>query len=316
MKPPTGALAAGLFVVILLCVVGAGGVRGPAPARAQADTEATRLLALLTQQYGEEDWQAFTETFGTLQRDHPDAVSGGLWFRQGTAQLNLRHHEAALTAFDRAKQAGFSAAFVALSVASTHAEAGDTAGSLAALASAADAGFNNLMILDSNPRLQPLHGDPRYLAVRERMQQSHPCSRPECRQFDFWVGEWNVHGPNGSKAGTNRIEPILNRCALQENWTNAAGSGGRSLNYFHPGRKKWVQVWVDAQGGVIEIEGEYRDGAMHFRGRNTAADGSWEPCRASWTLLEDGRVRQFWEQSRDGGDTWYTWFDGIYSRQP
>jgi hypothetical protein len=180
---------------------------------------------------------------------------------------------------------------------------------------AVDAGFNNVMILDSNPRLQPLHADARYQQVRDRMEKAHPCSRPECRQFDFWVGEWDVHGPNGGKAGTNNIQPILNRCALQETWLGAGGSGGQSFNFYHPGKQKWVQIWIDGFGGVIEIEGEFKDGAMRFTGRNTTANGSSELCRASWTLLEDGRVRQFWEQSRDAGATWYTWFDGYYSRQ-
>jgi hypothetical protein len=298
-----------LRVATLVALLAAGAVR------AQDGEPVEELQAQLEQQVDAGDWRAFTQTFATLQHEHPEAVSGGLWLRQGTALLNLKRYDAALAAFEQAEQAGFDAAWVALRVASTQAEAGRAALAIDALERAADAGFANLMILDSNPRLQPLHGDARYRAVRDRMQRQHPCSRPECRQFDFWVGEWDVHGPNGRKAGTNRIEPILNRCALQENWTGASGSGGRSVNFFHPGRRKWVQVWVNAQGGVIEIEGEYRDGAMHFTGENTAADGSVELCRASWTLLEDGRVRQFWEQSRDGGETWYTWFDGYYTRR-
>ena len=54
---------------------------------------------------------------------------------------------------------------------------------------------------------------------------------------------------------------------------------------------------------------------MRFTGRNTTVDGTYEPCRASWTLLDDGRVRQFWEQSKDEGETWYIWFDGYYTRR-
>jgi hypothetical protein len=32
-----------------------------------------------------------------------------------------------------------------------------------------------------------------------------PCSAPEHRQFDFWLGEWQVTGPSGKVAGTNSI---------------------------------------------------------------------------------------------------------------
>ena len=35
-----------------------------------------------------------------------------------------------------------------------------------------------------------------------------PCSTAEHRQFDFWVGDWVVHNPQGQQVGTNRIEKI------------------------------------------------------------------------------------------------------------
>jgi hypothetical protein len=38
--------------------------------------------------------------------------------------------------------------------------------------------------------------------------------------------------------------------------------------------------------------------------------------RISWTRLEDGRVRQLWEATTDGGKTWTIAFDGLYKRRP
>ena len=49
-----------------------------------------------------------------------------------------------------------------------------------------------------------------------------PCA-PEARQFDFWVGEWNVTTAEGQQAGTNSIRLILDDCVLQETWAGAAG---------------------------------------------------------------------------------------------
>jgi hypothetical protein len=43
--------------------------------------------------------------------------------------------------------------------------------------------------------------------------------------------------------------------------------------------------------------------------------GATAPFRGLWTLLPDGRVRQFFEQSNDDGKTWVTWFDGYYTRK-
>jgi hypothetical protein len=36
--------------------------------------------------------------------------------------------------------------------------------------------------------------------------------------------------------------------------------------------------------------------------------------RIAWTPLPDGRVRQLWEASNDGGKAWATVFDGYYSK--
>ncbi|NIP57355.1 MAG: hypothetical protein GWM92_04115, partial [Gemmatimonadetes bacterium] len=42
-------------------------------------------------------------------------------------------------------------------------------------------------------------------------------------RLDFWVGEWDVR-VDGRSVGSNRIEKILNGCALLEHW-RAAGGG-------------------------------------------------------------------------------------------
>ncbi len=148
----------------------------------------------------------------------------------------------------------------------------------------------------------------------EEERATPPCELDERhREFDFWIGHWEVKGPQGRIAGTNRIEKGLNGCLLIENWTSSQGGGGKSVNYFDPGTESWKQDWIDATGGVIHYEGEFRDGAMRFEGVNYNKDGSSEPSRMVFTPLEDGTVRQFIEQSSDGGESWYVWFDAIYS---
>ncbi|MDH3459056.1 MAG: hypothetical protein OER90_19620, partial [Gemmatimonadota bacterium] len=58
-------------------------------------------------------------------------------------------------------------------------------------------------------------------AQQGEQQQAGPCSAPEYRQFDFWLGTWNVETKDGKTAGTNHITQILNGCALREEWTGA-----------------------------------------------------------------------------------------------
>ena len=45
--------------------------------------------------------------------------------------------------------------------------------------------------------------------------------------LDFWLGDWSVTTPDGKHAGDNRIEAILDGCALSESWTGAGGGRGR-----------------------------------------------------------------------------------------
>jgi hypothetical protein len=45
------------------------------------------------------------------------------------------------------------------------------------------------------------------------------------------------------------------------------------------------------------------------------APGHTARQRVTWTPQPDGRVRQLWESSSDGGRTWTVVFDGLYARQ-
>ena len=140
-----------------------------------------------------------------------------------------------------------------------------------------------------------------------------PCDAPEHRQFDFWVGHWQVHAPNGKVAGTNRIERLLGGCVLQENWIGAGGGTGTSLNFYDRASGEWNQVWVDGRGGVLRLTGGLRDGAMVMTGTVPGAKGGTVQQRITWTPLPGGAVRQYWETSTDG-QQWQASFDGTYTR--
>jgi len=142
-----------------------------------------------------------------------------------------------------------------------------------------------------------------------------PCTAPEHRQFDFWLGSWEVRDPQGKVVGSNRISSILNGCVLLEEWTAAGGSAGKSFNAWDARRGVWHQTWVDDQGGLLRIEGGLDgDGAMVLGSTGKGPDGKAIRQRITWTPLEDGRVRQHWETSQDDGTSWTTVFDGFYAR--
>jgi hypothetical protein len=141
------------------------------------------------------------------------------------------------------------------------------------------------------------------------------CTAPEHRQFDFWVGEWQVTLPNGQVAGTNRIESIDGGCTLLENWTGARGMTGHSLNFYEPAKKQWRQLWRDGAGNTLELSGALVDSAMVMGGEVADSTGAITRHRITWSKLVDGRVRQHWQTSADDGKTWNDAFVGFYARR-
>lgn len=143
------------------------------------------------------------------------------------------------------------------------------------------------------------------------------CDSQEYRQFDFWIGDWNVTS-DGQAAGTNSIHPVLNDCALQENWQGAGEGGisGSSFNSYDQATGRWHQTWVDSSGTLLLLDGGLVDGVMVMSGKRPARDGNGMTLhRISWTPNPDGTVRQLWEVSRDDGSSWTTLFNGLYTRQ-
>jgi hypothetical protein len=144
-----------------------------------------------------------------------------------------------------------------------------------------------------------------------------PCTAPEYRQFDFWLGDWGVANADGRVVGANRIESLEGGCVMQEHWSAVRGGTGTSLSAWDSERQRWHQTWVDSGGGVALFDGAFVEGKMVMTGDTIdRAHGQTLRNRISWIPLADGRVRQWWEQSSDRGATWKTVFDGYYARKP
>ena len=143
-----------------------------------------------------------------------------------------------------------------------------------------------------------------------------PCAAAEHRQFDFWLGEWEVRTPDGKLAGTSHVDLELDGCVLHENWTSARGAyAGQSFNIYRPDLKQWHQSWVDTGGQLLLLDGDFRNGRMTLVGETRGTDGPVVRQRITWEARPDGRVRQHWEQSQDG-TSWTTAFDGLYAKKP
>lgn len=240
------------------------------------------------------------------------------WFAAAQAAREAGDLERAHEALERAAAEGFVPARVSFERARLLAAGGDRGQAIAILEGMAENGFTGVAFITGDPILSTLAGDERFdRLVAELTALAYPCENNEAfRAFDFWVGDWVVHGPDGALQGTNTIRPAERGCVLLENWTSASGGTGMSINYFDQSTGEWAQVWHAEGGSQIHIRGGMGDegmrlvGQIHYVGTNTTA-----PFRGLWTPLEDGRVRQYFEQSSDDGETWTPWFEGFYTRK-
>lgn len=140
------------------------------------------------------------------------------------------------------------------------------------------------------------------------------CNATEHRQFDFWIGSWNVVA-NRKSVGKNQIDADLAHCALFESWTGSSGFRGRSVNFYDRARKRWHQTWIDYMGGVLHLDGGLVGTSMVMEGDSpTETPSTARHDRITWTPNEDGTVRQHWEQRTGTNAEWNTVFDGVYRR--
>ncbi len=149
-----------------------------------------------------------------------------------------------------------------------------------------------------------------------------PCSSPEFRQLDFWVGQWEAFGPKGIKAGDSKISIIIDSCVILEEWTSAAVQqglrfAGKSFNTYNLATKQWQQTWVDNTGNTTEyLRGiGSKDQVIFYADKVSDGQGNIFRRRLTFTKLTNDTVRQFGERSDDEGKTWATEYDLEYRRK-
>lgn len=140
------------------------------------------------------------------------------------------------------------------------------------------------------------------------------CATTAHGEFDFWLGDWDVFRPDGTPAGRSHVEKILGGCVVFENWTSASAAyAGKSFNTYDAVTGRWNQHWVDTDGNAIRFSGRRTDNVMSLAGTHATGRGTLH-YRMSFTLNDDGTIRQLWRQSVDKRK-WEVLFDGLYRRR-
>ncbi len=272
-----------------------------------------------------QEWQAAVDVLRGVTQSQPDNPRA--WLLLGYALHAAGRVDEALPYHLMGAEFDQTAPVCMYNVACVYALKGNSDKALTWLEKSVEAGFSQRQQMQTDPDLESIRSDERFARIMDGLKVQAPRAQARGilppdrreeqlalarRQFDFWVGEWDVYTPDGKKAGTNSITLAHAGNALIEHWTSAKGSQGTSINYYNPSRRRWTQVWVDDGGNIINKTGRYIDGSMRFEGSHTLPTGERRAFRARFTQNEDGTVRQFIEESTDGGNSWKTWFDGIY----
>jgi hypothetical protein len=254
--------------------------------------------------------------FGQLEKS--GSASGQAWFDLAGKAREAGSLDIAGQALDRASTAGFSSIRIGAEKARLQVVAKEPDLAIAELQGLVDKGFTAVGFFTADPVINSLAGNPGYdTLIADLTRIAYPCEYQEgFHDFDFWIGDWDVHIANGTIAGTNSITREERGCVLVEHWKNAGGGTGMSVNYLDMSSGEWVQIWNAEGGSQINIRGGLTPEGMAMAGtiHNVGSDVT-SPFRALWTLLPDGRVRQYFEQSNDGGATWSPWFEGFYTRK-
>ena len=263
-----------------------------------------------------EKWSAAADAYEARVAENPGDKMA--WIRLAVSARQSERFELALQALQIAEEQGIGAVQIGVERIRIDILSGETDAAIVGLAELVENGFTAVAFIRNDPILGRLAGNEAFDELTDDLEKSaYPCEHDSAfAEFDFWIGEWDVHGAGGQYAGSNVITREQRGCYLSENWTNTSGGGGDSINYVDKITGEWVQVWNDASGGQINIRGGLTDDGMLLVGTiHTVATNATKPFRGLWTPLPDGRVRQYFEQSDDDGETWTSWFEGFYTRK-
>jgi hypothetical protein len=135
------------------------------------------------------------------------------------------------------------------------------------------------------------------------------------RQFDFWLGDWDVTWGEGERA-TNHVEAILDGQVVLEQFDGQPASPlkGMSVSVYSAAHDLWRQTWVDNSGNYWSFSGRFADGQMVL-GTEVERDGRPLHLRMVWFNLEPDAFDWHWERSEDGGQTWTLLWKLRYTRR-
>ena len=261
--------------------------------------------------YQKQDWTTAVARYEKIVT--AEEKNAGAHYRLGVSLLNLDRAKDAQTHLESAMAISANPVF-AFALARAYARNGSKEKMYEVLDKSLTLGGISAESLNDEKDFASFKTEAKFIeSVKKLDAAANPCrSRPEYRQFDFWIGEWAPQNVQGVTVGTSSIQLILGSCIIFENW-NTPVSSGKSFNLFDVRDGKWHQTWVDARGTMTHYVGGLEGDKMVLLSE-TVSNGKKSLGKMTFSKLADGSVRQHGETSTDEGKTWTTTFDFKYVR--
>lgn len=161
-----------------------------------------------------------------------------------------------------------------------------------------------------------------------------PCSTPEHRQFDFWIGDWDIEqrilDPDGdwlTFPARTSVRPALDGCALVEHWEGEVQffwQGmeapdrllGLSVRSYDADAGEWVIRWMDTRTPKFGdgSRGIFEDGVGSFYREGTSPDGRSMTSRIRFFDIRPETVKWDLAISTDDRVTWTTIWEMYMTR--
>ena len=280
--------------------------------QSQSTAITPEMRAAANDAYQKLDWPAAVAQYEKIANAEPK--NAGAQYRLGLSLLNLDRAKDAQPHLESAMAISANPIF-AFALARLYARNGSKEKMYEIFEKSLTLGGISAESLNAEKDFTAVKSDPKFLEYVKKLDAiANPCtSRPEYREFDFWIGEWLPKNVQGVTVGTSSIQLILGSCIIFENWDTPVSSG-KSFNLFDARDGKWHQTWVDAKGNMTNYVGGMQDGKMVLVSESVSA-GKKTLNRMTYSKLSDGSVRQHGESSGDDGKTWTTTFDFTYVRK-